>query len=632
MSSQRSTAPQSPAEAHPVFPPGVLMTIGGIVVLITALLSGAAMSGLLVGNGWAGPDRGLAKVLSEWPSHAGDPAGAWTRDPRPGPAWLVYMLATVIVIGAAAAWWFASMRWHARKLHSAGHTPGLATTRDVAGIIDADGARAHAMKLRAANASATTVEVDPLELVTPLGDNMADGKAIALRPQDSLLVLGGSGQGKTWRIAVPQVLFAPGPVALTSTKADVLRATVLARKRKGDVGVFDPEGIASGWPDRSSWSPIAGSEDPDTAIRRAAGLVAGRSIGGKGDSEAGAFYAGRAAIVIQCYLHAAALDGRRMTEVRRWSTISQNDEVLRILDRNHSDFAGDFILATMSDDPKTTANTMSTVANILQPLASPKLMAAVDVPADKSLDVGAYVSEANTLYMLSSGKGRSMAPFVSALADEVHYQAVQRSERSREGRLDPNMRLVLDEVANVAPIPDLPDMLTDSGGRGISIIALAHGPDQLRARFGAVGARQLVDSASGRLILPGLMSYEVLEEVSKLLGTIDVETPVQVGPGQWRNERTTKPIMSAPEIRTMGEGEALLVFRNMLGLKLRMKGWFDGDLRQTELVKASQSFYDKAAENGAIPELTGAPVFDQHTGTEAGPLEVVDFTKGWGKK
>lgn len=634
MSTHRSAAPQSPTETHPLFPPGVLMTIGAIVVVIAALLSGAALSGLLVGNGLAGPDRAVTKMLIQWPGHAGDPAAAWTRDPRPGPAWLIYTIAAVFIIAAGFAWWVVSQRLNDRKLRTAGHTAGLATTRDVAGIIDADGARAHAVKLRAANGGDT--DDDPTELVTPLGVNTADGQEIALRPNDSLLVLGGSGQGKTWRTAVPQILFAPGPVAVTSTKADVLRATVLPRKRKGKVMVFDPENIAKGWPERSGWSPIAGADDPDAAIRRAAGLVAGRPMSGGSDSDAGAFYATRAAIVIRCYLHAAALDGRTMAEVRRWSTISQNDEVLRILQRHHSDFANDFVQATMSEDPKTTANTMSTVTNILEPLASPKLMAAVNVSAAESLDVADYVSDANTLYMLSSGKGQSMAPFVSALAAEVAYEAHQRSERSPAGRLDPYMKMVLDEVANVAPIPDLPGQLTDSGGRGIALILLAHGPDQLRARFGSIGARQLMDSASARAILPGLMSYEALDEVSKLLGTIDVTLPTQVGPNQWRDERTTKPVMSAQDIRMMAEGEALLVYRNLPGIKLRLKAWFDGDERQTALIKPSQEFYDKAVTAGVVPEIT-APVFDQRTGIEAGPVEagplaVVDFTKGWGKK
>ncbi len=634
MSIQRSAAPQSPAESHPLFPPGVLMTIGAIVVIIAALLSGAALSGLLVGNGLAGPDRALPNVLIQWPGHAGDPAAAWTRDPRPGPAWLIYTIAAVFILTAGFAWWVVSQRLNERKLRTAGHTPGLATTRDVAGIIDADGARAHAVKLRAANGGNT--DDDPTELVTPLGVNTADGQEIALRPNDSLLVLGASGQGKTWRTAVPQILFAPGPVAVTSTKADVLRATVLPRKRKGKVMVFDPENIAKGWPERSGWSPIAGADDPDAAIRRAAGLVAGRPMSKGGDSDAAAFYATRAEIVIQCYLHAAALDGRTMSEVRRWSTIAQNNEVLRILQRNHSDFANDFVQATMSEDPKVTANTMSTVTNILKPLSSPKLMAAVNVSAAESLDVAAYIRDANSLYMLSSGKGQSMAPFVSALASEVAYEAHTRSEQSPAGRLDPYMRMVLDEVANVAPIPDLPEMLTDSGGRGISIMALAHGPDQLRSRFGAIGARQLIDSASGQLVLPGLMAYETLDEISKLLGTIEVTIPTKVGANQWRDERITKPVMSAQEIRTMGEGEALLVFRNMPGIKLRLKAWFDGDQRQSALIEPSQEFYDKAVATGVVPEIT-APVFDQRTGVEAGPveagpLEVVDFTKGWGKK
>ncbi|WP_159848485.1 type IV secretory system conjugative DNA transfer family protein [Nocardia sp. CY41] len=618
---------------QPMLPTGYKVTAGLIAVALTALLGGAGLSGVLVGNGFAGPHRGLFATLSGWLSHPGDPAAAWTGEPRPGPAWMVYTLVFAIAAVLLTGWWFAAVEWRSRQLRQEAHTPGLATTRDVAGVLDARGATEHAKKLRAANAAAPTPQIDAAELVTPLGDNDADGEPIALRPNDSLLVFGGSGSGKTWRTAVRQILFAPGAVALTTTKPDILRATCLARSKKGFIAVFDPEQIAEGWPDRLRWSPIAGSEDPDAATRRAEGLVAARPMG-TGNSEASAFYAGRATVVIQCYLHAAALDGRRMPEIRRWSALTNNGEVLRILEKHRPDWAGDFRQATASGDPKTDANTMSTVSDILKPLASPKLMAAVDVEASESFDVEQFIGGANTLYLLSEGGAKSMAPFVSALTTEVHYRAKRLALRQREGRLDPYMRMVLDEVANVAPIPGLPDMLTDSGGRGISIMAFAHGRSQLRNRFGDGQARQLVESASALLILPGLMSHELLEEISALLGNIEVSRQIQVGPNQWRDDLREHRIMTTQAIRMMPDGQGLLLYRNQPGVKLRVRAWFEGDEQQAALVRASMDHYDRIIATGTIPEAEPAPVIDPTSAVEATSSAdwVMDFTKGWGKR
>ena len=60
----------------------------------------------------------------------------------------------------------------------------------------------------------------------------------------------------------------PGPVIATSTKPDVYGLTSAVRAQLGPVHVFNPQhigGVASTF----CWDPVAGCEDPATAIRRA---------------------------------------------------------------------------------------------------------------------------------------------------------------------------------------------------------------------------------------------------------------------------------------------------------------------------------------------------------------------------
>ncbi|WP_051038187.1 type IV secretory system conjugative DNA transfer family protein [Nocardia otitidiscaviarum] len=589
------------------------------------MLSGAALSGLLSGHGFATPGS-MRATLSGWISNPADPAAAWASDPRPGTGWLVYTLAALVAALLFTAFWFGYVWWHSRRRAAA--TPGLSTTRDVAGILDEDGAKAKALTLRPSLHGRSASEFTANELVTRLGINTADGQPIALHPTDSLLVFGPSGSGKTWRTAVAPVLFARGFVAVTSTKHDVLRATCWARAGRGDIKVFDPEDISE-WPNKARWSLIAGCEDPDTAIRRAEGMVAARPMGQ--GSDASAFYVGRATTVIQCYLHAAATAGKRMTDVRRWAAHGANEEVAEILDQHQPEWAIDFRKATDSGDHRTDGNTMSTVANLLKPLASPALMAAIDVSAEESLNLDTLISGSNTLYLLSEGSGRSMAPFVSALLNELHYAAKRRASRMPEGRLDPPMELVLDEVANVAPIPELEAKVTDSGGRGIQIRMFAHGSDQLRVRWGATQAEQLLGSVSAQLILPGLHDNDLLERASKLLGKVDTWRAVPGANGEWRDQPHERLVMSPNEIRTMDAGEALLIYRNLPGIKLRVRAWWEGDEEQAALVKPSLAYYDKVVATGRYLPV-GAPAraqVDPTDGIEITTLAVSDFTKGW---
>ena len=80
-------------------------------------------------------------------------------------------------------------------------------------------------------------------------------------------------------------------------------------------------------------------------------------------------------------------------------------------------------------------------------------------------------------------------------------------------RHDPPVRFVLDEVNNVAPIPDLAGVLTDSGGRGITVWCFAHSQAQNIRRWGLQGGREFAASAPVRLILPGLNDVEEFEGI-----------------------------------------------------------------------------------------------------------------------
>src|SRR5205807_8971786 len=80
----------------------------------------------------------------------------------------------------------------------------------------------------------------------------------------------------------------------------------------GPGGRLHPQG-ASGWPDRLSWSPVAGCADPLTAILRARGFATG--AGFERASTDAEFWTASAAAVIRVYLHAAALGGRPVTDV-----------------------------------------------------------------------------------------------------------------------------------------------------------------------------------------------------------------------------------------------------------------------------------------------------------------------------
>ncbi|MCX4097703.1 type IV secretory system conjugative DNA transfer family protein [Nocardia sp. alder85J] len=450
-----------------------------------------------------------------------------------------------------------------------------------------------------------TGRLDPARMAVPLGTVSGHRQQVFLQHRDAMLVEGPTGSGKTWRLAYQLVSDAPGFVLVTTTKArDVLGATIADRARVGATAVFDPEGL-TGWPAPIRWSILTGCDDPDTAIRRAAALARAMPMEGARNS---GYFESKAATLLRCYLHAAALEHIGIREVRQWVSSRTTTTAHDILARHLPDWASELsqILTSASESSD---DVIAAAARLLEPLASPRLLSAVDIDQDAGFDVASFVLDPdrrNTLYLVSKGTTGSMAPFVAALAAEVHHVADRASQLHRSGRLDPPVRLVLDEVNNVAPIPELPSIMSDSGGRGISVYAFAHNQRQNQARWGDHGGLMLAHSAPAMLILPGMRGDE-LNDLSRLIGNRR-EWRATIGRGAPSYQLHDDPIMTAAQLRELDTDDALLLYRNAGPIVLNLPTvWQVPHLRRRVL--ASLAEFDAIVQRGTVPR--------HYTGTTA---------------
>jgi hypothetical protein len=74
-------------------------------------------------------------------------------------------------------------------------------------------------------------------------------------------------------------------------------------------------------------------------------------------------------------------------------------------------------------------------------------------------------------------------PLLTALVSYVVEHGRRMAERSSSGRLDPPLTLVLGDVAAVAPLPQLPDLLAAGPERGMPTVALLRSREQARTRW-----------------------------------------------------------------------------------------------------------------------------------------------------
>src|SRR5215831_6305145 len=323
--------------------------------------------------------------------------------------------------------------------------------------------------------------------------------------------------GKTgWLARI--ILHYPGPVLSTTTKHDVFTLTSGVRAQRGPVQMFNPQGVG-GVPSTFRWNPLDGCQDPAVAIRRADAFA--NSVSQKGVEDA-SFWAAKASDYLRGYFHAAALAGLDLRHVAAWVSGSRPEEPEAILysTAGAATHLADQLAEMRGEANKTISTVRMTMSRALAFLADPHLAAAVLPESGRSLDIPEYLRETGTLYLIAETRGEDapVAPLFACLANEIHYMAALLGSHLPGGRLDPPLLMALDEVTQICPVP-VPSWLADSGGKGIQIITVAHGEAQLRGRWGADGARVILDTSGTKLWLPGISDPATLDAAATLCGT-----------------------------------------------------------------------------------------------------------------
>lgn len=416
------------------------------------------------------------------------------------------------------------------------------------------------------------------ESTTPYG--YVDRKAVSARTEDTAAVVAPPRSGKTMRVVVGRVLDAPGACVTTSTRADVLRLTALNRTKLGEVLIFDPEGITA-WPDRVKWNIVAGAADSNEAARRAAAVVAARPLGN--DNKNGGFFESAALTVLRCLMHAADLGGYDMRSVMAWMRNFDDDTPYDILDSNPAAATGwvsDLRKFCRSEARETVDSTDMSLRIVLSAFANEHVLNSVCPKlGDLTIDPATFYKTRDTLYLLSeSDVSAQSAPVITALVSSIEGSARRAANRTAKTRLAVPLTLVLDEVANVAPIPSLPKLMSEGGGSGINTWAIAQSRSQLRERWGREGAETILNSASILLVLGGVKDTDYLEELSKLCDEREVERTSETLSEHGSSTSTStarERVMPVARIRQLPEGQALLLYRELAAALLTLPAWWE---------------------------------------------------------
>ncbi|MFD4976903.1 type VI secretion protein [Streptomyces sp. NPDC058424] len=285
--------------------------------------------------------------------------------------------------------------------------------------------------------------------------------------------------------AAQAILDAAGPALVITSNPALWQDTKDSRAKLGPVLLYDPSHLCD-TPARLHWSPTAGCEDKATAATRAAALLAPVRPTAKVDQATG----DTAETLLRSFLHAAAIDGRAVRHVHRWAQGTQVQDAVRILRTNPKAAAGSAgeLEASLTSYPERRDLAQELTGRALASLFMVNIREACTPNRTDAVALDSFVNEGGTLYVVGESledprTNPGAMPLLTALASSVVERGRRMAERSSSSRLDPPLTLVLDDVAAVAPLPQLPGLLADGADQGLPTLALLRSREQARARW-----------------------------------------------------------------------------------------------------------------------------------------------------
>ena len=541
----------------------------GIGVLVAATLvtwgAGELGSRLLHGRWIPLAFDSAAPIFFHLVQNPSDPAAAWpagTQQLVPSTP-IYYALAAVLLLVEIAVVWLAAWVW-LRYRHPAppgGRRKGWSSPRQ-AGLLTSSGPRAY---LPSRNVWLGFT-------LRPWYRPWARWGRTCRTPttEESTALVGPARSGKTLGNITPAVLLFDGSVVVTSTKPDVLRLTgglrqELARASCGTVHLLDLSEVVTDAVGMRTvrWSPLDGCEDTRVCMRRVNTLLNAAD----NDDRRAEFWDNNAARVLRPYFHAAALSGRSIRDVMRWLDVREFEEPARIIDgaqtaRADARHWGRGLRNMAGTYPPTIDGYFETARACLRALEEPVVLANC---ADPDFDVDRFLSTSSTLYVVDpggEGKVSPTAPLVAALIEWIVDRAFARARAEKSERCEPPLFLALDEVANIAPLPSLPNLLSQGGGHGVVVTWASQSFAQMRDRYGDDLAGAILSNSTNRIVFGGLFDRDDLEDVSALVGDYEdwQQSHGESEYGQtvsWQLQR--RRVLPVEKLARVPRGRALLI-------------------------------------------------------------------------
>jgi len=337
---------------------------------------------------------------------------------------------------------------------------------------------------------------------------------LAVQEHAQICAIAAPHSGTTTGLIVPVVLEHAGPVVTSATNSEVVRATFERRRRAGgETFIWDPFGEYT-----DNWDPLYRCEDWSHALTVARWLGHALAFG---ENESTEYYDEAAQELSAPLLHAAALaPGRTIVDAYSWVRDREIDTPVQILTEAGATDARARLQGVYAFNERRRDAIIGAVQFQLKAYGHP----AVQRTARRSGGItpeDLFDGRPNTVYIVAGREHqRLLAPLVVTMLSSLVYYATEHENRERM-RIAPPAVFALDETAQIAPMQELPQILSISHQIGIRFVSVWHSLAQMRERYGAEAAAEIMAMSQAKVFLGSITDEATRRELLRLLGAGD---------------------------------------------------------------------------------------------------------------
>jgi type IV secretion system protein VirD4 len=188
------------------------------------------------------------------------------------------------------------------------------------------------------------------------------------------------------------------------------------------------------------------------------------------------------------------------------------------LEDHNATVANDVLVGIAKTDQRERSSIFSATAGVL---AAYNADATRNAATNPNFNPTNFITSTDTIYITAPAHKQALcAPLVVGLLEQIRHATYARAATADAER-EPPVFLCLDELANIAPIHDLPALISEAGGQHLHILACLQDLSQARTRWGDTATDGFLSLFQTKLILTGIADPHTLETISLALGEYD---------------------------------------------------------------------------------------------------------------